>query len=67
VLIQRWTRENPEREWRLQPFGGTIVETTQAGGYGVASRVDGGNWFGTPAYFPFYRARVLSIRLGRER
>ncbi|HEY9235652.1 MAG TPA: DUF6544 family protein [Phenylobacterium sp.] len=62
VLIQRWSRENPERQWRLQPFGGTIGEVREVDGYRVAWAVDGGNWFGTDQYFPFYRARVSAIR-----
>jgi hypothetical protein len=63
VLLQRWSRENPEREWRLQPFGGTIEEIMEVDGYRLAARVEGGNWFGTEQYFAFYRARVTSLRL----
>ncbi len=60
-VLQRWSRENPERVWRYQPFGGTIEEIGTFGGYTVATRVDGGNHFGTPDYFPFFRARVERI------
>lgn len=63
VVIMRWSRENPEKTWRLQPFGGTIGAMQEVDGYRVAAAVDGGNWFGTPAYFPFYKARVRRIRL----
>jgi hypothetical protein len=62
VLLMRWSRENPERVWRLQPFGGTIGAMRQAGGYRVAAAVDGGNGFGTEDYFPFYKARVTAVR-----
>jgi hypothetical protein len=62
VSLMRWSRENPERAWRLQPFGGTIGAVREAQGYRVAAEVDGGNGFGTPAYFPFYRARVTAVR-----
>jgi hypothetical protein len=61
VLLQRWSRENPEREWRLQPFGGTVEEIMEVDGYHLAARVEGGNWFGTEKYFPFYRARVTKL------
>ena len=62
VSIDRWSRENPERQWRSQPFGGTIEEVRVVDGYKIAWRVDGGNWFGTDRYFPFYRAQVQSFR-----
>jgi hypothetical protein len=62
VLLQRWSRENPERAWRLQPFGGTIEEIIEVDGYRLAARVEGGNWFGTERYFPFYRSRVTRLR-----
>lgn len=58
----RWSRENPDRAWRLQPFGGTVGDIRQVGGYRVAGSVEGGNWFGTDAYFPFYKARLESLR-----
>jgi hypothetical protein len=63
VSLMRWSRENPEKRWRLQPFGGTIGAITEVDGYRVAAAVDGGNWFGTPDYFPFYKARVTRVRL----
>jgi hypothetical protein len=65
VLLQRWSRENRERKWRLQPFGGTIEDIMEVDGYRLAARVEGGNWFGTEQYFPFYRARVTRLRLIR--
>ncbi len=63
VQVLRWSRENRERVWRLQPFGGTIKAMLEVDGYRVAGQVEGGNWFGTPDYFPFYKARVAAIRL----
>lgn len=63
VLIQRWSRENPERVWRLQPFGGTVEGVVEIDGYRLAERVTGGNGFGTPDYFAFYRARVTRIQV----
>jgi hypothetical protein len=61
VLIPRWSNVNPEKEWRLQPFGGTLAEFRRFGGFTLPTRVDGGNHIGTADYFPFFRARVESI------
>ncbi|WP_200883038.1 DUF6544 family protein [Massilia sp. BSC265] len=61
VLIPRWSNVNPEKEWRLQPFGGTLAEFRSFGGFTLPTRVDGGNHMGTADYFPFFRARVESI------
>ncbi|MDU8943732.1 DUF6544 family protein [Rhodophyticola sp. MJ-SS7] len=61
VFIQRWSNENPERTFREQPFGGTPSEFRDFGGYRLPTRVEGGNHFGTPAYFPFFKARVTEI------
>jgi hypothetical protein len=62
VSILRWSRENPQRRWQLQPFGGTPSDFVQVQGYRIATRVKGGNWFGTADYFPFYRAVVSHAR-----
>jgi len=63
VMIPRWTDANPEKVYRIQPFGGTLDDFREVEGYRLPFRVDGGNFFGTDAYFPFYRARVEQIRL----
>ena len=62
VSMPRWTNANPEKVWRVQPFGGEVSDFRMVSGYRVPFRVDGGNFFGTPEYFPFYRARVVEIR-----
>ncbi len=62
VSIPRWSDANPEKRYRLQPFGGTLGEHRETGGYTVPMRVEGGNLFGTEQYFPFYRASLRSIR-----
>lgn len=61
VLIERWSNENPDREFRLQPFGGMLSDHGEFDGFRVPTRVDGGNHFGTDAYFPFFKATVVSI------
>lgn len=62
VSIPRWTDANPERAYRLQPFGGTLSDFREVGGYRLPFWVEGGNFFGTDDYFPFYRAEVHAIR-----
>ena len=64
VSLPRWTNANPEKVFRLQPFGGELGDFREVAGYRLPFRVDGGNHFGTPEYFAFYRARVerISVR-----
>ncbi len=61
VIIDRWSNENLEREFRLQPFGGELSEFKTFDGYRLPTRVVGGNHFGTPDYFPFYRVNVTGV------
>lgn len=61
VSIQRWSNENPEKKFREQPFGGTLSEFKVFDGYCLPTRVEGGNQFGTPLYFPFYKAEVSEV------
>ncbi len=63
VMIPRWSDANPDKSYRIQPFGGTLDDFREVDGYRLPFRVDGGNFFGTDAYFPFYRAQVERIRL----
>jgi hypothetical protein len=53
------------REYRIQPFGGTLSDFREVQGYRLPFRVEGGNMFGTGAYFPFFRAEVAAIRFPR--
>lgn len=62
VVFQRWSNENPARIHRLQPFGGDLSAFRQFGGYRLPTRVVAGNHYGTPDYFPFFRAEVTDIR-----
>ena len=61
VVIPRWSNVNPEKRWQVQAFGGTLGEFRRFGGFTLPTRVDGGNHFGTPDYFPFFRAQVEEI------
>lgn len=63
VIIQRWSNENAERAFVEQPFGGYLSDFQDFGGYTLPTRVEGGNLIGTEQYYPFYRAKVRSIRL----
>ena len=66
VVIPRWSDANPQREYRIQPFGGRLSAFRSFDGYMLPTRIEGGNFLGTPDYFPFYRAHVLSIRFIEE-
>ena len=48
--------------YRLQPFGGFLSEFRDFDGYRLPTRVEGGNFIGTEAYFPFYKAQVDHLR-----
>jgi hypothetical protein len=62
VAMARWTDANPERVYRLQPFGGYLSDFREFEGFLLPTRVEGGNMFGTGDYFPFYRVEVTDIR-----
>lgn len=63
VSMPRWTNANSQNIFRVQPFGGELGDFREVSGYRLPFRVDGGNFFGTPDYFPFYRARVDRIQV----
>lgn len=63
VRLPRWSNANPQGVYQEQPFGGEVSDFREVQGFRVPFRVDGGNFFGTPDYFPFYRARVRSLRV----
>ncbi|MEZ5659889.1 MAG: DUF6544 family protein [Burkholderiaceae bacterium] len=62
VWFSRWSNENPDRVYRLQPFGGTLSEYREVQGFRLPFRVEAGNHFGTDEYFAFYKADVREIR-----
>lgn len=65
VAFLRWSDANPEKVYRLQPFGGYLSEFREMDGYRLPFRVEAGNQFGTPDYFPFFIAEVTAIRFPR--
>lgn len=62
VVIQRWSNANDDRTYRLQPFGGYLSGFRDFGSYRLPTRIEGGNRFGTDAYFPFFKADITDIR-----
>ena len=61
VVMQRWSNANPEQRFTEQPFGGYLSQFVTFSGYRLPTRVEGGNFPGTEDYFPFYKARILSL------
>lgn len=62
VVIPRWSNANPEKTYRIQPFGGYLSAFREFDGYTLPTRIEGGNFIGTEDYFPFYKARVENVR-----
>jgi hypothetical protein len=62
VAIPRWSDANPEKRYRLQPFGGYLSRFRHFDGYTLPTRVEGGNFIGTEDYFAFYKAQVDDLR-----
>lgn len=62
VAFLRWSNANSDKEYRLQPFGGTLSDFREVQGYHLPFRVEAGNMFGTDDYFAFYRAEVTEVR-----
>lgn len=62
VVLPRWSDANPDKTFRLQPFGGTLADFATFDGYRVPTRIEAGNFFGTADYFPFFRAVVDRVR-----
>ncbi len=60
VAALRWSDANPEKTYRLQPFGGRMLESGSFQGFRIPTRVELGNHFGTPAYEPFFHATITA-------
>jgi len=61
VRFERWSNANPEKQHRLQPFGGYLSEFRSFAGYRLPTHVEAGNHFGTDAYFAFFVAYVTTV------
>lgn len=66
VSFQRWSNANPEKQHRLQPFGGYLSEFRSFGGFRLPTHVEAGNHFATEQYFPFFVADVAAVEFPRE-
>lgn len=62
VSFQRWSNANPDKVYRLQPFGGHLSHFRNVEGFRLPHRVEAGNMFGTENYFPFFLAEVTAIQ-----
>ncbi|TFZ03495.1 DUF6544 family protein [Ramlibacter rhizophilus] len=63
VSFPRWSDANPDKVFRVQPFGGVLSDFRSVDGFRVPFDVQAGNFFGTSDYAPFFRARVTEARL----
>jgi hypothetical protein len=61
VCFDRWSDANPEKQHRLQPFGGYLSEFQTFAGFRLPTYVEAGNHFGTDQYFPFFVADVTEV------
>jgi hypothetical protein len=62
VYFMRWSNANPEKTYRLQPFGGKLSDFRKVQGFHLPFHVEAGNMYGTDDYFAFFKANVISIR-----
>ncbi|MCE8508754.1 hypothetical protein KBY28_09880 [Ruegeria pomeroyi] len=62
IVFERWSNANPERQWRLQPFGAFLSAPQSFAGIRIPTHVEAGNHFGTDAYFPFFIVDVTGLR-----
>jgi hypothetical protein len=62
VVGQRWSNANPEQQFRLQPFGGTMSAEARFQGLTIPTAISAGNHYGTEAYLPFFQARITRAR-----
>ncbi|WP_281857366.1 DUF6544 family protein [Litoreibacter halocynthiae] len=62
VAFPRWSDANPEKSYRIQPFGGHLSKFRDFAGFRLPSHIEAGNHFGTDDYFPFYVVDVADIK-----
>ncbi len=62
VSFLRWSNANPDKTYRLQPFGGYLSNFREFEGMTLPTRIEAGNFFEQETYFPFFRIDVSAIR-----
>lgn len=62
IAAMRWSDANADKRYRLQPFGGPVLESGTFGGFTIPVQMEMGNLWGTPDYAPFFRAKVTAAR-----
>ncbi|MBV7411111.1 DUF6544 family protein [Maritimibacter sp. DP1N21-5] len=62
VTFERWTNANPDKIYRIQPFGAVVSDFREVDGYRLPFHAEAGNMFGTDDYFPFFIADLTDIR-----
>ena len=62
VRFDRWSNANPEKKYRLQPFGGYLSKFREFAGFRLPTHVEAGNHFGTNHYFPFFVTDVTDVQ-----
>ena len=65
MVMDRWSNANPMKEWQIQPFGATFGGFREFEGFRLPTEVEAGNFFATPDYFAFFKARVTEVRFPR--
>lgn len=63
VFAMRWSAENPDRQFRLQPFGGTVEAEAAFDGFTIPRSVKMGNHYGTREYILFFQAEIEEAEL----
>jgi hypothetical protein len=58
VVGQRWSNANPDKVFRSQPFGGTMLAEATFQGFTIPAEVAVGNHFRTKDYLPFFQVRI---------
>lgn len=61
VSFQRWSNANPDKQYRLQPFGGYLSAFRDFGGFRLPTHVEAGNQFATDDYFAFFIADISDV------
>lgn len=60
VVTMRWSGDNADKTFRLQPFGGTMESEQTFEGFTIPTVVKVGSLYGTADYLAFFQARVTA-------